>query len=289
VFPTLMLVPLRHGSASEPSSEAQALVDDTPRPFLLPLSDKRAGASKPPTTHAYHYIPAGEGQASAVSKGKRPVLPGHQEEDTFFTSKSATRADQAVERGDEDERDLGADTEVDELDQGDHEVDELEDDDEGIVRGRSREAVLPTSDVRSSSPALIRSSSPVVLLKERQQLKRRGSSADDKKDGKKEQDAKREKLMLFPSSSSIEVESGHRLVNAKEPRIVEIDRDQEDHIGEDARESQAADNWYRRYFCRGPDRCQPLGTVQWPKVCGLPIGPQLLGWGEEGRAVCEAC
>ena len=212
MFPTLMLVPLRHGSASEPSSEAQALVDDTPRPFLLPLSDKRAGASKPPTTHAYHYIPAGEGQASAVSKGKRPVLPGHQEEDTFFTSKSATRADQAVERGDEDERDLGADTEVDELDQGDHEVDELEDDDEGIVRGRSREAVLPTSDVRSSSPALIRSSSPVVLLKERQQLKRRGSSADDKKDGKKEQDAKREKLMLFPSSSSIEVELSEDVV-----------------------------------------------------------------------------
>jgi hypothetical protein len=143
-----------------------------------------------------------------IGKGKRAVLPG----DGFFSRPKAGGV--AAKVLDKDEDGLDVETEVDE--DGDHadDIDSGEEDD----RGRSKEAILPTSDVRSSSPTLNRSSSPGVLLKERQQLKRRGSSADDKK---KEDAKKKDRLMLFPSSSSVAVSDEMMATSASQTNVLE--------------------------------------------------------------------
>lgn len=119
VLPTMMLVPLRQGSASEPSSEAQS--EGTTPQFLLPLGKRPAG-SRSPTMSGYQYVPvnpsAEVGQVSTVSKGKRPVLPGDQEEDTFFTGKAVSKETPGGEkRGRDDDEDKGVETELD-LDRG---------------------------------------------------------------------------------------------------------------------------------------------------------------------------
>jgi hypothetical protein len=206
----MMLVPLRQSEVDDPNSQTPSKVQGT-SPAVPPSSSylMRTGADTPGSVTAgkrspgllgaYQYVPV---VASGDKNGKRPELG----------------------TGDEDE---GKEEEGDMFFPRARESREEDDEEAAEDRGRKMETI-PVSDVRSSSPVLVRSSSPVDMMRERQALllKRRVSPSrtvtDEEQDKRKkdEENRKRERMMLFPSSKTAPTEENEPLPSPSERTIV---------------------------------------------------------------------